>query len=105
MRPNNECLSQADRSKKVGIMKIKQIIQRASGLLLLGALMANVIAQSVQNEAAVNGARDVPVVPATVPVKTGAAVYLNPVDGLSVEDAVRYALAHHQGLLADRKLI
>ena len=42
--------------------------------------------------------------PATVPVKTGAAVYLNPVDGLSVEDAVRYALAHHQGLLADRKL-
>src|SRR5690242_17733365 len=86
-------------------MKIKRIIQQTSLVAAFCALTATVIAQNGQNDMAINGARNAPSVAVTAPVKPGAAVYLNPVDGLSVEDAVRYALAHHQGLLADRKLI
>src|ERR1051326_6907218 len=86
-------------------MKIKRVIQQASLFAAFCALTATAIAQSVQNEVAVNGVRNAPSKAVSAPVKTGAAIYLNSVDGLSIEDAVRYALAHHQGLLADRKLI
>lgn len=74
-------------------------------LLVLCGLTATAIAQSAQSEVATNGVRHAPSMAVAAPVKTGAAVYLNPVDGTSVEDAVRYALDHHKGLLADRKLI
>ena len=86
-------------------MKIKQIIQQASMLAALCTLPATAIAQSTQGEVATNKVRNIPSVAVPAPVKTGTAVYLNPVDGTSVEDAVRYALTHHKGLLADRKLI
>jgi cobalt-zinc-cadmium efflux system outer membrane protein len=87
-------------------MRIKRAIPRASILLaFLYALTASAMAQSAQNEVAINDPRSAPSATANAPVKTGAAVYLNPVDGMSVEEAVRYALAHHKGLLADRKLI
>lgn len=36
---------------------------------------------------------------------TPAAAYLDPLDGLSVDEAVRYALANNKGLLADARLI
>lgn len=74
-------------------------------LLALCGLTTTASAQSIQSEVATNGVRHAPSVAVAAPVKTGAAIYLNPVDGTSVEEAVRYALEHHKGLLADRKLI
>ena len=43
--------------------------------------------------------------PAPAAVTTKAAGYINPVEGLGVAEAVRYALTHNKGLLADRKLV
>ena len=83
-------------------MRIKRIIQQISLLLVLGGLTTDTLAQSKQGEAA--SVHNVPNVAVTATIKPAAA-YLNPVDGLSVEDAVRYALEHQKGLLADRKLI
>jgi cobalt-zinc-cadmium efflux system outer membrane protein len=84
-------------------MKVKRMIQTIIISLALMTAATVTAAQSARDAAALTSAHHTS--GATIPAKAGAAAYLNPIEGLSLAEAVRYALAHNQNLLADRKLI
>ncbi|HZS07716.1 MAG TPA: TolC family protein [Blastocatellia bacterium] len=67
--------------------------------------MVSISAQVAAQEIAVNKTGNAPLPPVTSPARPESTLYLNPVEGMEAEDAVRYALASNKGLMADRRLI